>query len=214
MTEIKFCGLTREHDIHHASQNQADHLGLVVHAPKSHRNLDPNEARTLAQTAKGEANTVLVTVTQDHETIQEALDTVNPDILQLPNNEDPPAGIVDDHGARLWLALGLEATPKETVDAIEDALSVADRIVLDALKGGYGGHGEALDWGTVSCIIEQVPQERVVLAGGLTAENVADAIKLVDPCCVDVSSGIETDGVNNPARMRAFAQAVRGEVSA
>lgn len=214
MTEIKFCGLTREHDIHNASKNQADHLGLVVHAPESHRNLDPDEAQALAQTAQGDANTVLVTVTQDHATIRKALDTVNPDILQLPNSKDPPAGITDDHGARLWLALGLEASPKETLDAIEDALSVADRVVLDALKGGYGGHGEALDWGTVSRIMEQVPRERVVLAGGLTAENVADAIKLVDPCCVDVSSGIETDGVNDPARMRAFAQAVRGEVTA
>lgn len=214
MTEIKFCGLTREHDIHTASQNQADHLGLVVHAPESHRNLDPDEARTLAQTAPGQANTVLVTITQDHQTIQEALDIVNPDVLQLPNSEDPPAGIADDHGARLWLALGLEATTKMTVGSIEDALSVADRVVLDALKGGYGGHGEALDWGAVSRIIEQVPRERVVLAGGLTAENVADAVKLVDPGCVDVSSGIETDGVNDPARMRAFAQAVRGVVTA
>lgn len=214
MTEIKFCGLTREQDIHHASRNQADHLGLVVHAPKSHRNLDLEKARTLAQTAPNEANTVLVTITQDHETIQASLETVNPDVLQMPKSEDPPAGIARDHGARLWLALGLEATTKKTVDAIEDALNAADRVVLDALKGGYGGQGEALDWDAVSRIIEQVPRDRVVLAGGLTPENVTSAIKLVDPGCVDVSSGIETDGVNDSARMHAFAQAVHGEVTA
>ncbi len=214
MTEIKYCGLTTPRDIHHATEHDADHIGLVVHAPRSHRNLDPAQARTLARTAPGTTNTVLVTVTQSYETLHDALDTVNPDTLQLPYDTKPPHELAEDHGVGLWLAMGIKDTLKASVRVIEDALSVADRVVLDALKDGYGGHGEALDWDAVRRIVDKVPRERIVLAGGLTSDNVREAASTVRPGCVDVSSGIETDGVNDPDRMRAFARAVREEVSA
>lgn len=214
MTQIKFCGLTHEDDIQHATKHDADHVGLVVHAPKSHRNLEPAKARSLAQAVRGSVNTVLVTIPQQGDKVHDALTTVTPDILQIPHTQDPPVRIAEEHDARLWLALGLKATPEATVQAIQDALTVADRVVLDALKDGYGGHGDTLDWASVANILEHIPREDIVLAGGLTPQNVGEAVAAVGPGCVDVSSGIETDGVNDPERMRAFAQAARGEVSA
>lgn len=210
MTRVKLCGLRTVEEIDHAIRSGADRVGIVVQAPRSHRNVPLEKARELVDAASpGKA--VLVTPTGDRQALHEALDAVEPGTVQATGPLDAQAlQEARERGVRLWRGLRPRKNVEDTLAGIRDALTVADRVVLDALQQGYGGRGEAVDRALARSVVEQAPEGSIVLAGGLTPDNVGSVVSTVGPWCVDVSSGIETDEENDPERMRAFVDAAKG----
>lgn len=211
---VKFCGLSTADEFETAEDVGATHAGVVVQAPDSHRNLDLEEAADLVSGAPSALTTVLVTPTDDADEAREALDEVSADVLQASGELSPEelVEVAEEAGVDAWKAIGLADDAAKTVERIDSyADAGADAVVLDAITEGYGGSGETIDWGHAGQVRRSIAID-LVLAGGLTPANVAEAILEVDPECVDVSSGIETDERKDPDKMKAFMGAVRAEV--
>ena len=199
MTKIKLCGLRTPADLTAANALQPDYIGFVF-APKSKRYVTPEQAQALkAQLAPG-IQAVGVFVNETPETVAGLLDAGIIDLAQLHGQEDVA-----------YLARLRRLTAKPLIQAfrVEDAASLAaaakspaDWVLLDS---GAGGTGTAFNWK----LLQGFPRP-YFLAGGLDAANVGGAIARLHPYAVDVSSGIETDGKKDPAKMAAFVSAVRG----
>ncbi|MEM6846663.1 MAG: phosphoribosylanthranilate isomerase [Pseudomonadota bacterium] len=202
---VKVCGLTRPDLAAAAVAAGADMIGLV-HFAKSPRHLGFDRAREVAAAAKG-ASVVALTVDADDATLDAIDRRVRPDIFQLHGHETPEhvATVAARYGKPVIKAVGV----RDAAD-IEAALSHDALLLLDAKPpknaSRPGGNGEAFDWG----VLAAVPAGRAfVLAGGLNSENVADAVERTKPYAVDVSSGVETDGLKDTAKIRAFIAAVK-----
>lgn len=198
---IKFCGITREEDARTAVALGVDALGFVF-TRRSRRFVEPAQARTLRERLPPFVATVALFMDDDAAWIEQVVATVQPDLLQFHGEESPSF-------AARFARPYLKAVPMTSVDdAVAYVARYADArgFLLDShAAGGVGGTGAAFDW-------SKAPQlERpLVLAGGLDARNVAQAMALVRPYAVDVSSGIESaPGIKDAEKMRAFVDAVR-----
>lgn len=198
MTRIKLCGLSRPCDIEAANALKPEYIGFVF-APKSRRCVSPETAEALRKMLDPAIRAVGVFVREDPERIAGLLDRGIIDLAQLHGNED------EEYIARLRALTGKPLirafrvdSPADLADARE---STADFILLD---NGAGGTGESFDWSLL-----QGFGRPYFLAGGLNPENAAAAVETLRPFAVDVSSGIETDGVKDGKKMKAFVDAVR-----
>lgn len=199
MTRIKLCGLSRPEDIQAANRLTPDYIGFVF-APKSRRYVTPRQAAQLSQQLLPGITTVGVFVNEAPEKVAALLECGVIDMAQLHGGED-----------EAYIAALRELTEKPLIkafridtgqDIITAQNSTADHILLDS---GNGGTGTAFDWS----LIRQLKRP-YFLAGGLDACNVAGAVSALRPYAVDVSSGIETGGVKDEAKMIRFVHAVRG----
>ena len=197
MTKIKLCGLRREADIEAANELRPDYIGFVF-AKMSRRAVDRETAGRLKRLLNKDIQAVGVFVNAQPETVAFLLEEEVIDLAQLHGQEDA------EYIARLR-----EMTDKPLIQAFrirtaEDARraekSPAEYILLDA----GAGDGKTFEWE----LAESVGRP-YFLAGGLTPENAGEAAERLHPFALDVSSGIETDGWKDPAKMRAFAEAVR-----
>ncbi len=200
-TRIKFCGLTREQDVASACVLGVDAVGFVCH-PGSSRYVDPARLPDLARAAAPFVTPVLLFVDAAEAEIRQALERVPGALLQFHGHEDEA---FCRRFARPYLravSMGGDGVLLHS----EAVFHSAAGLLADAAAPGSGGAGETFDWG-------RVPSQRslpLILAGGLDAENVADAIRAVGPYAVDVSSGIEESrGIKSAERMRSFVAAVR-----
>jgi len=207
---VKICGLRRADDIHAAVAAGARYLGFVFF-PKSPRHVEVPQARELAiEVAPGIAKVALVVNATDAE-LDAICAAVPLDMLQLHGSESPArvADIRARYGLPVMKAVGVaEAADLPGIAAYE---AVADQILLDAKapKGAAlpGGNGLAFDWQLIAGRKSAKPW---MLAGGLTPENVAQAIKLTGARQVDVSSGVESaPGIKDADLIRAFLDAAR-----
>ncbi len=198
MTRIKLCGLTRPCDIEAANALLPEYIGFVF-AEKSRRRVTDQEAKALRAGLNPAVQTVGVFVREQPERVAALLNEGVIDLAQLHGGEDES-----------YLARLRELTDKPLIQAFrvetEEDLrraeaSTADYILLDH---GGGGTGEAFDWNLLRGF-----ERPYFLAGGLGPENAAEAVKALHPFAVDVSSGIETDGVKDRRKMREFVEAVR-----
>ncbi|MFP1643117.1 phosphoribosylanthranilate isomerase [Pontitalea aquivivens] len=205
---VKICGLTEPSAIAAAVAAGAAYLGFVFF-PKSPRNLTIAQARALAlEVPVGVAKVALV-VDADDATIGAILDQVPIDMLQLHGHESPDrvAQVRARFGLPVMKAVGIaEAADLDRLPAYE---AVADQILVDAKapKGAAlpGGNGLAFDWRLIAGRTWDKPW---MLAGGLTPDNVAAAVRLTGARQVDVSSGVESaPGVKDGALIRAFVAA-------
>ncbi|MDY4953898.1 MAG: phosphoribosylanthranilate isomerase [Candidatus Onthomonas sp.] len=196
--KVKLCGLRRAEDIAFANEAQPDYIGFVF-APKSRRAVTAVEARALREQLSAGIIPVGVFVNQPVELVAQLLNDGVIDWAQLHGQEDESYLTAL---RRLTAKPILQAFRVETqADVVRAAASSADGILLD---NGAGGTGEAFDWSLVrDC------DRPFFLAGGLTPENVAEAIAQVRPYAVDTSSGVETAGWKDREKMRRFVQAVR-----
>ena len=199
MTKIKLCGLTRPCDIEWANALAPDYIGFVF-AKKSRRYISPKGAKALREGLDSGIRAVGVFVNEAPEAVAALLNDGVIDIAQLHGGED---------GAYIEALRKLTDRPliqAFRVDGAHDLKrareSRADIILLDS---GAGGTGTAFDWALLKGF-----ERPYFLAGGLGPGNVARAVGALHPFAVDVSSGIETDGVKDQAKMRAFVEAVRG----
>ena len=199
MTKIKLCGLSRLCDIEAANQLKPDYIGFVF-APKSKRYVTYRKAAELKSRLSPEIKAVGVFVNECPQETVKLLKNGIIDMVQLHGGE------AEDDIARLRRLTDrpiIKAFRIETAYDIKAAnQSTADYILLDS----GAGTGTVFDWSLVNSI-----GRPYFLAGGLDADNVADAVKALRPFAVDVSSGIETDGLKDKAKMAAFIAAVRKE---
>lgn len=199
MTKIKLCGLSRKEDIEAANALRPDYIGFVF-AEKSKRHVSCEQAAALRQTLCPDIRAVGVFVNEKPGRVAELLSRGVIDIAQLHGAED---------GAYLAALRRLTDKPilqafriRGREDVTQAANSAADFVLLDS----GAGTGTAFDWRLLADI-----HRPYFLAGGLDTDNVREAIRLLQPYAVDVSSGIETDGVKDKKKMTAFVAAVRKE---
>ena len=208
---VKICGLTQPADIAAAILAGADYLGFVFYAP-SPRNLALSEARFMAGSVPEGICKVALTVDASDEALDRILGEVPIDMLQLHGRETPDrvAAVRARFGLPVMKAVGVAG--EEDLPALDAHASVADQILCDAKppRGAAlpGGMGVPFDWRLIAGRRWPVPW---MLAGGLTPDNVAEAIRLTGARQVDVSSGVESaPGVKDAAKMAAFVDAARG----
>ncbi|MEJ6393807.1 phosphoribosylanthranilate isomerase [Gymnodinialimonas sp. 2305UL16-5] len=207
---IKFCGLSRAEDVAAAAQAGARYVGFVFFA-KSPRNVTLAQARDLALLVPAGIAKVALTVNADNATLDEITEQVPLDMLQLHGSEPPErvAEIRARYGLPVMKVVGV-ADAKD-LPAIDVYSEVADQLMIDAKppKDGTlpGGNGLSFDWTLLAG--RKYWTKPWMLAGGLTAGNVAEAVKRTGARQVDLSSGVESDpGVKDPALMAGFGRAV------
>ncbi|MBP5624592.1 MAG: phosphoribosylanthranilate isomerase [Lachnospiraceae bacterium] len=198
MTEIKICGLFRECDIEAVNDAKVDYAGFIIDFEKSHRNLSIKDATHLRSLLDKEIKAVGVFVNKPSEEVVQAAHEIRLDVIQLHGNEDEDyiRKVKELSGLTVWKAFKIRSAEDVKV-AVK---SPADTILLD---NGYGT-GEVFDWSVVTKI-----EREFILAGGLNEENVALAIKTLDPAVVDISSGAETDRLKDSEKIKACVKAVR-----
>jgi phosphoribosylanthranilate isomerase len=209
-TVVKICGLTSEEAIDAALEHGADMTGFVFY-PRSPRHLSMNDAARFAQRVGSRAKRVLLLVDPDEALIATAMKLFDPDIFQLHGKETPEkvAAIRERTGRPVIKAIGVaDASDLEPVSVYDE---VADFLLFDAKPGPDakrpGGHGATFDWRLLSGLETRKPW---LLAGGLDAENVTEAIALTGAPGVDVSSGVEASrAVKDPDKIAAFIARVR-----
>ncbi len=207
MTRVKVCGITAEADRDAAVAAGADALGFVVDVrADTDRELDPERAATLVDGVPPFATTVLVTMPADADRAVELHRTTGADVVQL-HNDLPPAAVAEvaeRTGARVVKAVSADPAEARRYAGVADALLVDSRD-----EAGAGGTGERGDWAAARAIRREVAVP-LVLAGGLTPDNVAAAVDAVEPYAVDVSSGVERrEGRKDHDAVRAFVAAAR-----
>ena len=197
MTKIKFCGLTRPCDIEAANAIKPDYIGFVF-APNSKRRVGYKQAVDLKNLLSKDIKAVGVFLNEDISQVISLLNLGIIDAAQLHGDEsrDYIARIQQETGKPVIKAFQIHS--EQDVAAAEE--TIADFIILDAGTG----EGKTFDWS----LIEHF-KKPYFLAGGLNADNVSEAIRRLHPYALDVSTGIETDGVKDTNKMAAFAQAVR-----
>ncbi len=208
--KVKICGTTSVHDARIALDAGADFVGAIVHHPPSPRNVSIEIARSIQQEAPDKF--VLLSVNQDEATLVELANALSPVALQLHGDESPElVASLTKRGFRVWKAIHGDASSlRESARQFTDA--GADAVLVDARETGsdgtvYGGTGKCADWNGARALVEE--GFRVVLAGGLTPENVARAVAFVKPWAVDCVSGVEASkGVKDAEKVRDFVKAV------
>jgi len=208
---VKICGLKTPESVAAAVDAGASYLGFVFF-PKSPRHLTYRQAAELAATVPDGIVKVALTVNADDEALAEMLGQVPFDMLQLHGSESPKrvAYIKERFGLPVMKAVGL-ADASDLPQLVEYA-TVADQLLVDAKppKGSPlpGGNALAFDWRLVADMEWPIPW---MLAGGLTPDNVAEAMRLTGATMVDVSSGVESaPGVKDLDKIAAFVKAAKG----
>jgi phosphoribosylanthranilate isomerase len=205
-TRIKHCGITSLEDAHRAAEAGAWTLGMIFW-PGSPRACDPNEAQLIGAALRRTVNLAGVFVNATLDEIDDMAQLAGLSLVQLHGDEGPAfcTEIARRTGAKV-----IKATRLRSRAELQAAAAFhTDFHLLDAhVEGVPGGTGTTLDWELVRDARLDAP---VILSGGLTPCNVADAIAATRPFAVDVASGTElAPGVKDPQKLEAFAAAVRG----
>lgn len=208
--DVKICGLTTVEGIEAAAGAGASHVGFVFFDP-SPRNVRPREAPSLAKYVPKSVKRVGVFVEPEDSLLERAIAAARLDIVQLHGDERPERlkSIKARLNVEIWKAI-----PVSTASDLERAREyrdIADMILFDARTPKAsrlpGGMGIAFDWKLLNRLTHKMPW---VLSGGLSAENVAEAIAITGATMLDVSSGVESEpGTKDPAKISAFMEAVK-----
>jgi phosphoribosylanthranilate isomerase len=202
MTKIKICGIKTVEDALAAMHAGADLIGFNFY-PKSPRYIDVGQCRDIMAVMRkyGQIMYVGVFVNASAEEVRATLETAALTLAQLHGDESSQT--MQSLDGKAFKAF--RGVP-QSVNGF--ARNHAPALLVDAsVKGVYGGTGETADWSAAAALAQQYP---LLLAGGLTPENVAEAVQRVRPWGVDVASGVESaPGKKDTAKMKAFVQAVK-----
>ena len=200
-TRVKICGITRAQDAEVAARAGADAIGLVFYPP-SPRYLSGERAVEIRDALPPFVQTVALFVNPDAAQVAQAIGRVRPALLQFHGEETP------DFCAQFGVPYVKACRMRPGVDALEylRPFSRAAAWLYDSYVPEYGGVGESFDWS----LLPLAGERPVILSGGLSADNVARAIRRVRPWGVDVSSGVESaKGVKDGTKIAAFIAEVR-----
>jgi len=200
-TRIKICGITRQQDALEAARLGVDAIGLVFYPP-SPRHVSLETARAIADSLPPFVSVVALFVDPEPAFVQDVIRKVHPSVLQFHGAES--AAFCEQFGVPYIKAL--PATEQFDIRATEQRYASAQALLLDTPHPSlHGGTGQVFDWSR----FPKSARLPLILAGGLTADNVADAIKHTHAYAVDVSGGVEQQkGIKDPARMAAFVEGV------
>lgn len=201
-TAVKICGVTRIQDALVAARCGAHAIGLVFYAP-SPRHVEPDAAAAIVRALPPFVTPVGLFVDAAEDEVRGAVARAKVQLLQFHGTETP------EFCARFGLPYMKAVRVRPGVDLLQYARDYAGAkaLLLDAFQEGlHGGTGTRFDWDLIPPALP-LP---IVLSGGLTPENVADAIRRVKPCAVDVSSGVEAEkGIKDARKIAAFVKGVR-----
>jgi phosphoribosylanthranilate isomerase len=206
-TQIKICGLSTEAAINAAAKHGATHIGLV-HFEKSPRHVTLEHAAALRAQTPPSLKVVLLLVNAEPALVDQALQMVRPDVVQFHGSETPAwLNLIRQHTrAHIWKAMGLKN--RQTLVNADRFDDVVDMLLYDAPAQELpGGTGTRVDWSLLSQFQHRIPWG---LAGGLSPDNVVEALRTTRAPLVDVSSGVESaPGVKDVDKIAAFCQRVR-----
>ncbi|MCA0431738.1 MAG: phosphoribosylanthranilate isomerase [Proteobacteria bacterium] len=212
MTLVKICGLSEPESLETAILAGADLVGFVFF-PKSPRHLLLSQAASLSRQVAGRARTVALTVDARDDELLRILDEVRPNYLQAHGSETPARIGEIKRLTGLPVIKAIKVAGPADVAAAADYVGIADLMLFDAkapasLKEALpGGNGISFDW---SLLADGQGGLRFMLSGGLTPENVAEAIRMTGAPIVDVSSGVESaPGIKDKALIRKFIEAAK-----
>lgn len=196
--KVKICGIMTAQDAQLASEMGADLIGFVF-AP-SKRQISPQEAKQFATKIDGKTKKVGVFVNESVDRMLAIAEEVGLDFIQLHGRED--ADLAKQLPYPIIKAFSIDDALKMDLTAYPCAY-----VLIDTPGGGTG---KSFDWTKLQHL--SLPQERLLLAGGLHAENVQEAIQIAAPCGVDVSSGVETNGQKDPQKIAQFITASKNSI--
>ena len=202
-TRIKFCGLTRAEDVRLAVELGVDYVGLVF-APHSPRRLLLGQARMLRDLVPEEIAVVALVMDNTRGDVEHIVESLQPDLLQFHGGQDD--AFATSFGRPYWKAIAMGGQD-DSVFASLSAYPGAHGFLFDGHAAGeQGGSGQRFDWRRMPTSTDRP----FLLAGGLSPQNVAVALRTARPWGVDVSSGIESaPGTKDAEKMRRFVEAVR-----
>jgi phosphoribosylanthranilate isomerase len=188
---VKICGITNKEDLDAAAAAGADAVGFVVGVASSPRNLSLTEVERLIRQVPPFVKSVLVTVPRSIDDFSD-YENLNPDCIQIHKKNLDSAEAFRARLPNTLLIGGVNPQVATDLDAVSRAAKVFDAVLLDSFaEGQYGGTGVVHDWELSKHVKQAIQPKPLILAGGLNPENVAEAVRTVEPYAVDVSSGVE-----------------------
>ncbi|MBU5427983.1 phosphoribosylanthranilate isomerase [Tissierella pigra] len=200
MVEIKICGLRRYEDVDYVNKLKPEYIGFVF--AKSKRQIDFYMARRLANSLNKDIKKVGIFLNHSIREVKEIEKLCNLDVLQFHGDESP--SYCNCFENEVWKSFLIK--DEKSLGLLEKYN--VDKYLLDTwIEGEVGGTGKKFNWELAK---EITKTKSIVLAGGLCSENIKNAIQIVRPTVVDVSSGVETDGYKDYGKIKDFIKKVRG----
>lgn len=206
MVKIKICGLKRHEDIQYVNELLPDYIGFVF--AKSKRQVDLDKAKILGSQLDKGIKKVGVFVNEDVKQVKKIVKEAYLDVLQFHGDEDERY-LSQFNDFTIWKCKSIDISLKNIDEHVMDEMNIypIEGIVLDSSrKGASGGLGQRFNWNLLQRLnIEK----KLILAGGLSSENVCEAIEIAKPYAVDISSGVETEGIKDFNKIKKFIEKVR-----
>lgn len=228
MTKIKICGIKRLEEAEYLNVLKPDYAGFVF--AHSKRQITMKQAKNIREKLDSSIKCVGVFVNEEIQNVINIASYVRLDVIQLHGNEDNEYirkfkllydNNLNENSSKnnqilkqinkpcIWKAIGIMNNSQKN-PADSKAHCSADAILVDsASNNSFGGTGKAFNWEIVRNVKQKFANKKIILAGGLNPDNVRDAIKLVKPFAVDVSSGVEENGVKSFEKIKEFILKVR-----
>lgn len=199
MVKVKICGLTREEDIHFVNNERPEYVGFVF--AKSKRQVDRDTGKHLISLLNKEIKVVGVFVNSTMDEVNDIADYCQLDVIQLHGDETPE--MCKKATCEVWKAFRVQ--DQKSFQQLKDYH--VNGYLLDAYhQNQFGGTGTAFDWRLLKNICVE---KQIILAGGITPDNVKQAIKLSNVQIIDVSSGVETNGIKDAYKIKTLLERVR-----
>ncbi len=203
---VKICGLMRPRDVEAAVNHGADAVGFVVGTPISRRNLRLEKAKKLIKHVPVFTSSVAVTAASNQKTLKNIVKRLNPDALQLHRCDLRTIADIRKTNPGLSIILATPIHDSRSILDVETIIEFSDAIMAETPNQfGIGGTGRTHDWELTRRLRSSIHPHPLILAGGLTPNNVKSAIEIVRPYGVDVSTGVENKpGAKDHRKMKGF----------
>ncbi len=209
--KVKICGNTRKEDVEHAIKSGADAIGFIVGFPSTPRNLDLDKAEQLMKDIPKSIERVVVTNEDDQYLLYKIAEKLPITAIQLISHGSYSQEIREIFpGIQLIKVIHVE--PETLIQSVSNFSKDYDTILLDTkTKDIPGGTGLTHDWSLSRKAVTIIHPTPVILAGGLTPNNVEEAVRIVKPYYVDISSGVEsTSGIKDHNKVETFIKRAKG----